>query len=89
MTRTKWPVWWRWELELSPHLLKRMGDRRFTEVDLRRMLEHAGGYHQDVEEGRWVVAARHRRRGWEVIVEPDETRQVLVVVTAYPLEEQE
>ena len=79
---------WGWELELSPHLLKRMVDRRFTEVDLRRMLEHAAGYHRDIEEGRWVVTVRHRRCAWEVIVEPDETRQLLVVVTAYPIEEQ-
>jgi len=27
------------ELELSPHLVKRMEDRRFTEIDLRRMLQ--------------------------------------------------
>jgi hypothetical protein len=37
----EWPSWWSWELELSPHLLKRMVDRQFSEVDLRRMLEHA------------------------------------------------
>jgi hypothetical protein len=29
---------------LSAHLLKRMEDRVFNEVDLRRMLEHAGRY---------------------------------------------
>ena len=38
MSRRRWPEWWNWELELSPHLLKRMVDRRFTEVDVRRML---------------------------------------------------
>ena len=37
-----WWDWWDWELEISPHLLKRMVDRRFTEVDRHRMLEHAG-----------------------------------------------
>ena len=52
----KWPEWWDWELELSPHLLKRMIDRRFTEVDLRRMLEHARGYAPDLVEGRWVIS---------------------------------
>jgi hypothetical protein len=30
-----WPEWWDWELELTPHLLKRLVDRGFTEVDLR------------------------------------------------------
>jgi hypothetical protein len=80
-----WPEWWDWELELSPHLLKRMGDRRFTEVDLRRMLERATGHREDVVEGRWVIETRHTRRAWEVVVEPDRERRLLVVVTAYPV----
>ena len=37
----EWPDWWEWELELSPHLEKRMVDRDFTELDLRTMLENA------------------------------------------------
>ena len=79
------PEWSGWELELSPHLLKRMADRRFTELDLRRMFERAVGYREDVVEGRWVIEARHRGRAWEVIVEPDWERQLLAVVTAYPV----
>ena len=70
-------------MELSPHLLKRMDDRRFTELDLRRMLERATSYREDVVEGRWVIETRHRGRGWEVIMEPDLERRLLVVVTAY------
>ncbi len=72
-------------MELSPHLLKRMADRRFTEIDLRRMLAKAADYREDVVEGRWVIETRHRRRAWEVIVEPDSERRLLVVVTAYPV----
>jgi hypothetical protein len=83
--RRGWPDWWDWELELSPHLLKRMTDRRFTEIDLRRMLERASSYRTDVVKGRWVLETRHRRRAWEVIVEPDGERELLVVVTAYPV----
>ena len=64
-----------------------MLDRGFTEVDLRRMLEHAGGYRADVVEGRWVIETRHSRKNWEVIVEPDGEQKLLVVVTAYPIEE--
>lgn len=82
----QWPPWWVWELEFSPHLLKRMEDRRFTEVDLRRMLEHAAGYRRDVAAGRWIVAARHRRRMWEVIVEPLPAERLLLVITAYPVD---
>lgn len=29
---------------------------------------------------------RHRAQPWEVIVEPDDLRQLLVVITAYPVE---
>jgi uncharacterized protein DUF4258 len=81
----RWPDWWSWELELSPHLEKRMEDRRFSEVDLRAMLEHATRYRKDVVEGRWAIETRHRRRRWEVIVEPDSDDSLLVVVTAYPV----
>lgn len=70
-------------------MLKRMADRRFNEVDLRRMLQHATGYRADIMEGRWVVEVSHVATPWEVIVEPDDTVQLLVVVTAYPLEEHE
>jgi hypothetical protein len=77
------PDWWEWELEFTPHLEKRMGDRGFTEVDLRSMLEHARGHRPDVVEGRFVVETQHNRRPWEVVVEPDEVEHLLVVVTAY------
>jgi hypothetical protein len=62
-----------------------MIDRRFTEIDLRRMLERASGQREDVVEGRWVIETNHRRKAWEVIVEPDIERRLLVVVTAYPV----
>jgi hypothetical protein len=60
-----------------------MDDRRFSEVDLRRMLERAAGYRSDIVEGRLVVETRHRGRSWEVIIEPDVEKLRLVVVTAY------
>jgi len=82
----EWPTWWEWDLELSPHLFKRMIDRRFDEIDLRRMLHLAQAYRHDVVEGRWVVESRHRSQAWEVIVEPDEDRRLLVVVTAYSVD---
>lgn len=72
-----------WDLTLSAHMKKAMEDRGFTEVDLRRMLEDAIGYREDVVEGRWVVETRQARAKWEVIVEPDKRSPRLVVVTAY------
>jgi hypothetical protein len=62
-----------------------MEDRNFSEVELRQMLEGAGGYREDVVEGRWVIEAKHRMDSWEVIVEPDEEEKLLVVITAYPV----
>jgi hypothetical protein len=84
MIRRRWPEWWDWELEFSPHLFKRMLDRGFTELDLRTMLEHARGYRPDVVVGRWVVVSLHRRQTWEIIVEPDFNAKRLLIITAYP-----
>ncbi len=56
-----------------------MLDRRLTDVDLRRMLEHAGGYRADVVEGRWVIDTRHNKKDWEVVVEPDDEQKLLVL----------
>ena len=71
-------------MELSPHLLKRMLDRNFSELDMRTMLEHSKGYRPDIVKGRWVVVTSHRKRTWEVVVEPDFDAKRLVVITAYP-----
>jgi hypothetical protein len=79
----EWPDWWSWDLELSPHLLKRMVDRRFNEADLRLMLEEAAGYHSDIAPGRWVVESRRAGLPWEIIVEPLPDERILLVITAY------
>ena len=81
----KWPEWWDWELEFNPHLMKRMVDRRFNEVDLRTILTDAHDY-ADEGNGRFVVNTLKEGRSWEVVVEPDWTDRVLLVVTAYPKE---
>ena len=70
----QWPPWWQLQLELTPHVEKRMEDRGFNEVDLRAMLEAASGYRDDVVDGRYVIETRHRRADWEVIVEPTKWR---------------
>jgi hypothetical protein len=44
---------------LTAHLLKRMEDRGFNEIDLRRMLEHASGHRPDIIEGWFIIEARH------------------------------
>lgn len=81
-----WPERWDWELKLTSHLLKRMLDRSFTEVELRRMMEMSLRIREDNEPGRWIVEASHESHAWEVIVEPDWTDQVLKVITGYPVE---
>ncbi len=64
-----------------------MEDRGFNEVDLRRMLEHASRHTSDIMAGRFVIGARHAGQPWAVVVEPDEGRQLLVVITAYPVDQ--
>jgi Domain of unknown function (DUF4258) len=81
----EWPSWWEWDLGLSAHLLKRMVDRDFTEVDLRRMLEYGMRLREDVVDGRWVVETWHAKVPWRVIIEPDEESRLLIVITAYPV----
>ena len=46
-----WPMWWDWELEISPHVEKRMEERTFTEIDLREMLQRAHAFELDEIEG--------------------------------------
>lgn len=80
------PDWWSWELELSTHVIKRMKDRSFTETDLRAMIEDVYELVPDVTPGRWLVRAALGGQEWAVIIEPDDGEQVVVVVTAYPVE---
>ena len=87
MIRHRWPEWWDWDLELSAHILERMLDRNFSEIDLRQMLSDARGYRPDISEGKWVIVTSRRGQAWEVIVRPDNELQRLIVVTAYPYEE--
>jgi hypothetical protein len=78
------PNWWAWELELSPHLLKRMIDRCFNETDLR-MMDGAKECVPNHEPGRWAITTQHDAHIWEIIVEPEFQDQVLIVMLAYPL----
>jgi hypothetical protein len=80
---TGWPEWWDWELEFSPHLLKRMVDRSFNEVDLRSMLSVATQWRISTTEGRFVISSQLLDRDWEIIAEPDEAEKLLIIVTAY------
>jgi hypothetical protein len=78
-----WPEWWQWELKISAHMQKRFQQRNFTEMDLRRMMEHATGFRKDYIESRFTIDTRFRRKPWEVIVEPLSDEKRLEVITAY------
>ena len=86
MQRTEWPEWWQWELELTPHLLKRMADRQFNEVDLRQMLVAPRGYRPSEELGRYVIETLFDNRAWEVVVEPQAEERILLVITAFAVQ---
>jgi hypothetical protein len=81
----EWPGWWEWDLEFTPHLLKRMIDRQFNEPELREMLDAATNFRKNHEEGRFAIETRHDTRPWEVIVEPLLEEQTLLVITACPV----
>lgn len=81
----EWPEWWNWELEFSPHLLKRMIDRGFSQTDLREMLELADGFQVDADPDRFAIFTHREQVQWVVIVEPDQDANVLVVITAFPV----
>ncbi len=81
--RLKLPDWYDWEFSLSAHVERRMQDRDFSEVTLRRMLATPSGIRPAVYPGRFVVACELAGQGWVVVVEPDIEDRVVVVVTAY------
>ena len=79
----EWPPWWEWELKFTGYTYKRMKERDCTEIEVRRMMEHATNYYRSKEEGRWVIETRFRRKPWEVVVEPNAEKERLDVVTVY------
>ena len=82
----KWPEWWDWELEITPHVEKRMIQRSFTEIELREMFDRVTSFHPDKEIGRYVAMSTLCSTNWEIILEPDFDEKLIVVVTAYPIE---
>ena len=81
--KSVWPPWWEWEIKLSSHVQKRFIKRNFTEIELRRMMEHASDFRRDYIEGRWVIETRFRGAEWEVIVAPLSDEEKLEIITAY------
>lgn len=77
------PDWWDWEIELTLHAFKRMGDRDFNEADLRIMLDDAQRIVAQPN-GRYRVETALEGRAWLVIVEPEPRAEVILVITAYP-----
>lgn len=84
--RRAWPPWWDWELVFTKHVLKRMLDRDFSEIEIRTMLEGALALERAEEPGRWLVLARHGGVLWGIVVEPEYDAHVLAVITAFPLD---
>jgi len=67
---------------VTPHA-PAVEEAQMSEIELRRMMEHALGCRWDHIEGRWVIETRYRRQRWAVIVEPIPEKEQLEVVTAY------
>lgn len=80
------PDWWEWDLVFTFHVESRMEERGFSEVEIRQMVEEATAIDGAQSEGRWVLRTRCAGGPWRVVLEPDYDEQVIVVVTAYPVE---
>jgi len=63
-----------------------MQERELSEAELRVMLDDAGECRASVAPGRFVILSRLGSDTWEIVVEPDELEEALVVVTAYRVE---
>ena len=63
-----------------------MEERRFSEIELRTMLDDASKLVPARRPGRWLIHIRHAGHPWLVVVEPDLDDKILMVVTAYPAE---
>ncbi len=50
------------------------------------MLDAATGFRDNHEDGRYVIETTHEGRRWAVIVEPSWADEVLIVITAYPVD---
>ena len=77
---TTWPIWWQWDLVLSNRLLDQLDRLGLTDIDIRTMLELADAYREDRVEGRFVIEAQHFGDEWDITIEPDPARAILVVV---------
>jgi hypothetical protein len=55
-----------------------MRRRRFTEIDLRDMMERATEVKPSHEIGRWLLVTEFEGEEWRVVVEPDLELKVLV-----------
>ena len=77
------PHWWDWDFVVGDHVRDRMIVRNFNEVELLEMIEQATEWLPSQVVGRFVLRTRIQATMWEVVVEPDEVRRVVDVVTAY------
>ena len=48
-------------------------------------MQRAHTFGLDEIEGRYIIQTRRQQHEWKIIVEPDETDHLLVVITAFPV----
>ncbi|MBK9385296.1 MAG: hypothetical protein IPN34_10825 [Planctomycetes bacterium] len=60
-----------------------MIQRDCSETDLRQMIHDAESLVGDPEPGRWRCITKFRGRTWIVILEPDASQNLIVVITAF------
>jgi len=55
------PEWWDWDLELTPHVEKRMEQRSFNEIKLRELLITSSGHRQGKVDNRFIIFSSYGR----------------------------
>ena len=80
------PEWWFWELRFCDHVLFRMRHRDFNTTDLRLMLEDASDLIPAADPDRWIVLTKFQGNPWKVVLEPNLSDHIIIVITAFQVE---
>jgi hypothetical protein len=81
-----WPDWWDWNFEISGYAAKRMRQRDVYEAEVRAMLVDATAIKPAKDPGGRVVTTSKDESEWKIVLEPDESRSIIEVVTVYKVE---
>jgi hypothetical protein len=77
------PEWWNWPFLLTPHVEFRMEERGLDEIGLRSLLARPVSLQRERPGVRWRVTGREGGASWTVVLEPDTSARVVLVITVF------